>query len=86
MLLGLKVKAGAKCNSVDGFIVIDGKRYLKLSIKTPPENGKANSEIIKFLSSYWRLKKKDLEIISGFSSSMKILSINAEDDLTTKLI
>lgn len=75
MLIGLKVKAGAKQNVIGDYITIDGKKYLKLSIKTPPENGKANIEIIKFLSTSWNIHKKDLEIVSGHSSSIKILSI-----------
>ena len=38
----LKVRAGAKQSSVDGWVIINDKEYLKLSIKSPPEKGKAN--------------------------------------------
>jgi len=71
----LKVKAGAKVNSIDGIICIDGIWHLKLSIKAIPENGKANLAIVDFLSKEWSLPKKSLKIIRGASSNYKVLSI-----------
>lgn len=75
MLIGLKVKAGAKANAIGDYVVIDGKKYLKLSIKAPAENGKANIEIIRFLSDSWNIPKKNLEIVTGHGAQIKILSI-----------
>lgn len=46
-----------------------------MSIKEVAENGRANEEVIDFLSKEWKIPKKDLEIISGATSNLKILSI-----------
>jgi uncharacterized protein YggU (UPF0235/DUF167 family) len=75
ILLRLKVRAGAKNNLIDNFLVIDDKQYLKLSIKTIPENGKANQAVIDFLSRNWKIAKNNLEIINGHTNSLKILSV-----------
>lgn len=52
----LKIKAGAKQNSIDGFIEIDSKQYLKISIKAQAERGKANQMIIEFLAKQANIK------------------------------
>ncbi|PCJ29861.1 MAG: hypothetical protein COA94_00010 [Rickettsiales bacterium] len=73
--IALKVKAGARQNSINGIIEIDNKPYLKLSIKSSPEKGKANKMIIDFLAKEWGMRKSDLTIISGKTSQYKILHI-----------
>lgn len=75
-LLGLKIKSSAKANAINGFVTIDDKLYLKVSIKAVPEKGKANNEIIKFLASKLELHQRDLEIVSGHNNALKVLSIN----------
>ncbi len=71
----LKVRAGAKQNVVDGWIVIGNKEYLKLSIKCPPERGKANKAIIDYLAEELDLPKSDIEITSGKLSQFKVVSL-----------
>ena len=71
----LKVRAGAKQSSVDGWIIINDKEYLKLSIKSPPENGKANKEIIEYLAEELAIPKSDIEITSGKTSQFKVVSL-----------
>ncbi|MBR9691179.1 YggU family protein [Candidatus Woesearchaeota archaeon] len=48
------------------------KQALKVSIKAPPEKGKANTEVIKFFS---KLLKKKILIHSGKTSRTKVLRI-----------
>ncbi|XVN42450.1 MAG: DUF167 family protein [Candidatus Rickettsia vulgarisii] len=74
-ILGLKIKANAKLNEIIHFTSINNKFYLKLSIKAVPENGKANDAIIDFLSKKWQINKKNLQIISGHTNSLKLLTI-----------
>lgn len=74
-ILGLKIKANAKLNEISHFTSINDKFYLKLSIKSVPENGKANEAIIDFLSKKWQINKKNLQIISGHTNSLKLLTI-----------
>ncbi len=71
----LKVRAGAKQSSVDGWIIINDKEYLKLSIKSPPEKGKANKEIIEYLAEELAIPKSDIEITSGKTSQFKVVSL-----------
>lgn len=71
----LKVRAGAKQSSVDGWIIINDKEYLKLSIKSPPEKGKANKEIIEYLAEELAISKSDIEITSGKTSQFKVVSL-----------
>ncbi|MBY0533671.1 MAG: DUF167 domain-containing protein [Rickettsiaceae bacterium] len=71
----LKVRAGAKQSSVDGWIIINDKEYLKLSIKSPPEKGKANKEIIEYLAEELAIPKSDIEITSGKTSQFKVVNL-----------
>ncbi len=71
----LKVKAGAKKNSIDGTLEIDNKQYIKLSIKAPPEKGKANKMIIEFMAKELGVAKNDLEIGAGKTSQYKVLKL-----------
>jgi len=72
----LKVKSGARKNSIDGFIEIEGRKYLKISIKAEPTKGKANKMIIEFMAKELNISKADLEISAGKTSQYKLLNIN----------
>ena len=49
------------------------KKALRISIKAAPEKGKANQELVKFLS---KLLKKKVMIIKGLKNREKILKID----------
>lgn len=44
---------------------------LKVRVAAPPEKGKANKALIEFLAKRLDLRKADLEITSGHTSSVK---------------
>lgn len=48
---------------------------IKISVKSAPENGKANQEVIKVLASEYNLKESQLHLISGHTSSLKLFRI-----------
>ena len=48
------------------------KQSLKIAVKAPPEKGKANQELIKFIS---KLLQRKVEIVKGLTSREKILKI-----------
>ncbi len=50
---------------------------LKVKVRGIPENGQVNENLINYLSTELNLAKSSLQIISGFTSRQKILSINA---------
>lgn len=75
-ILRLKVKAGAKHNQLQDFIVIDGHKYLKVTIKSIPEDGKANKAIIDFFAQKFHIPKKSIEIIAGHRNNLKVLKFS----------
>lgn len=71
MKIFLKVKTKAKIKKL---IKIDETHYI-ISISSPPENGKANKEIIKTLAKYFDTSISRINIISGEKSKEKIIEI-----------
>jgi uncharacterized protein len=69
--LKIIVKPNSRKNEILGYD--DGKKVLKVSIKAPPENNKANIEVIKLFN---RLTKKQTHIISGLTSKEKLLKFS----------
>ncbi|XVN40488.1 MAG: DUF167 domain-containing protein [Rickettsia endosymbiont of Argas persicus] len=84
--LNIKVKAAAKNNAIKEFIVINDIAYLKISIKSLPEQGKANAEIINYLAKEWQLLRSNLEIIKGHTNSLKTILIKNIDEEYLNLI
>lgn len=56
---------------------IDGKEVetYKIRLKSAPEKGKANEELIKFLSKHFNLPKENFSIISGKTDRIKLIKI-----------
>ena len=56
---------------------IDGEEVLtyKIRIKSAPEKGKANAELIKFLAKEFTTPKENIEIISGKTDRIKLIRI-----------
>jgi len=48
---------------------------LKVKLKAPPVEGRANEALIEFLSGEWNLPKSKIEIKKGLSSKNKIIEI-----------
>tara|TARA_B100000315_G_C14096960_1_gene371898 strand:+ start:261 stop:491 length:231 start_codon:yes stop_codon:yes gene_type:complete len=48
---------------------------LKIRIAAPPEKGKANKELIKFLSKHFNIPKETITIISGKTDPLKLIKI-----------
>lgn len=48
---------------------------LKIRIAAPPEKGKANKELIKFLSKHLQIEKDQITIVSGKSDPLKLIRI-----------
>jgi uncharacterized protein len=70
-IIKLKIKASMPENKFKSYD--KEKNILFLEIKAPPINGKANTEIIKFLN---KNTKKKTQIISGKKSKIKLIKIS----------
>ena len=80
---GVRVKIVVKPNSKQSGIKIDTEeKYLQISVKSPPDKGKANKELLKLLAKQLKLSLTNLTIISGQTSRDKIIlvtNISLED-------
>jgi len=51
-------------------------KVIKIDIAAEPTGGKANKELIKFLSSEFLVNKNKIKIISGAGARIKLIKIN----------
>jgi len=73
----LEVKAIPR--SRQSAISIDKGGSLRIHIKSVPENGKANQELIQVIAKTLRISLSDIAIVAGFSSRNKKVSIEGTD-------
>ncbi len=69
-------------------IQISANGVIKCFLKSAPEKGKANRELVKFLAKQLGVTQQDVEIVSGFTDRKKrirISSILAYDEVLKKL-
>lgn len=52
-----------------------GEKTYKIRIKAAPEKGKANAELITFLSQQLEISKENISIISGKTEQLKLVKI-----------
>ena len=82
VILTAKIVPGSRgATRISG--LLDG--MLKVKVAAPPEKGKANQSLLRFLAKELGLKKNALSILSGKTSPVKqvrILGISAETLLT----
>ncbi len=55
---------------------------IKAALKSPPQKGKANSELVKFLSGMLKVKRGDIKIKSGLKSRDKKILIRGSDGVS----
>ena len=72
MLISVKAKPKAKENKIEKL----DNGILKISVKEPPEKGKANFAIVKLLSQHFKTPQSHIRLIVGATSSTKIFEIN----------
>ena len=75
-IIAVQVTPKSSKNEIIGWVEGEGgKPVLKVRVAAPPEDGKANRELIKFLSKQWDIAQSRLELVSGESSRHKRLKI-----------
>ncbi|MBS3107611.1 YggU family protein [Candidatus Woesearchaeota archaeon] len=67
-ILSIKVKPNARKTEIKEI----KENVYHINIKAPAEDNKANLELIKFLSKHF---KKEVKIISGFTSKNKLIKL-----------
>jgi uncharacterized protein len=77
--MSLKIKVKVKPNSKNQLIEEKedelGEHYLLVSVKSPPQEGKANAEVIELLAKHFGVKKSQIKIKLGSSSKFKLVEV-----------
>lgn len=86
-MLAVKITPNAQNLAVKGiFCDAEGKDFLRISVVSVPEKGKANKELIKFLSKELNISKGDIEIVSGETAHIKKILLKSKgENLMTKM-
>lgn len=80
MRLTVKIQPNAKKSEIVGY---EGDA-LKIRIKAPPVEGKANEELIRFLSKKWKVPKSEIRIMHGQHSKTKMIDVPASVPLPAR--
>jgi uncharacterized protein (TIGR00251 family) len=59
--------------------------HLKVRIAAPPVDGAANAELVKLLSRYFNVPKREVELVSGETSRVKKVKITGLNELPPAL-
>ena len=70
MIVEIKVKTNSSKSEV-----ISKDSILFVKVHSSPQDGKANNEVIKILSTYFDVPKSNIEIIKGLKSNKKLINI-----------
>ena len=74
--IAVKVQPGARKNSIIGY----SDSVLRVKIAAPPVEGKANKELIAYLSNILDVRKSAINIEKGQTSRNKLISIAGMDE------
>ena len=81
VVFGVKVVPNSSRSSIVGLI----DDMVKVKVAEPAEKGKANKGVVRLLAKSLGVKKNAVEIVAGFSSSVKhvcILGVSVKDILS----
>ena len=82
-LIKIRVSPNAKRSGFEG---LWNDTHLKLALRAPAVDGKANEAVIDFLSDFFHVKKSQIQIISGQTNRCKIIRLDVADlELTDHL-
>jgi uncharacterized protein (TIGR00251 family) len=83
VVLPVRAHPGARANSIRG----EQNGALKVAVTQAPEKGKANKAIIELLAKQLRLRKSQLELLSGETSGAKRILVRglSADDLRDRI-
>jgi len=75
----IRLTPKGKKNALNALMAgVDGQMAFKISITAVPEKGKANAQLIKFLSKEWHVAKSDIKITAGVTDRHKTLLLTGD--------
>ncbi len=78
-LITVKVKPSSRVTKFQGILEKTGDVVLKIDVAAPPEKGKANEELIKFLAKKLGIPKNRIVIKTGATARKKKIEIEGLD-------
>ncbi|NVM02961.1 MAG: DUF167 domain-containing protein [Candidatus Helarchaeota archaeon] len=72
------IKVHVKPNSKQQKIQEISNELYEIWIKSRPEKGKANKELIKLMADHFKVQQNQIQIIQGLKSRNKIIEINLD--------
>lgn len=69
--LEIYVQPGAKITAIVGL----HDNVLKIKLKSPPVDGKANTELLKYLARIFKVQRKQVALVRGETSRFKFIHI-----------
>ncbi len=70
----MRVRVIVRPNSKRDGVTKEGD-VLIVSVTDPPRKGKANRKVIELLASYFKVKRSQVSIISGYKSREKVVEV-----------
>ena len=78
-VLRVRLQPSSSSCSVKGVLSMPDGDFLKISVCSVPEKGKANKELLEFLAKKLKLAKSKMEIISGELDKYKKVLLKTDD-------
>ncbi|MDF3075031.1 MAG: hypothetical protein K0S54_2698 [Alphaproteobacteria bacterium] len=76
----VRVSPRSSRQGIEGLIRDEnGAKFLKVAVNAPPEDGKANKEVLALLASTIGIAKSRLSLVSGETARKKVLRLEAVD-------
>ncbi len=80
ILVYVRVTPNARANAIEHIQDLSpAESVLRIKTTAPPENGKANKEVIKMLAKAWGLPKSALTVKSGATNRTKVIELKAQN-------
>jgi uncharacterized protein (TIGR00251 family) len=77
--IAVRLTPRGRADRLDGVgRLADGAPVLKVSVTAPPVEGQANDALLRLLAREWDLPRRDLAIVGGKKSRIKIVRIAGE--------
>ena len=70
-----KIYVKVKTRKREEKIVVLNKNAFEIHVKDPAREGRANAKVLKILSEYLNIPKKDIELVKGFKNRNKVFII-----------
>lgn len=71
ILMNIYLTTGAHKSCITGTVMIDNKKYVRVSVNSKPIENKANLELINIISEYFNTPRSNIEIKRGTKSRYK---------------